>query len=230
MTVPVVTPPRAIPATRFPERRLRAAVVVQMDEVDIFKGTSFPLGTAQATPSKWGSVTLTFTDASTGVMSWRSAYPGYSSGSMPIKHFLAVGQPAQDAAGAKVKACYSSNWYNPAQNGHGFELEVLPGANALLVVDWFAYAPSGAPVWLQGAGPISGNSAQVPLQIFDGAGAQFPPNFDPSQVTPHDWGTATFTFTDAAHATVNWTSTVAGYGSGTQPLQPILQMDRRGCL
>ena len=204
-------------------------VIVQMDEVDIFRGAGFPLGATQASPSRWGSATLTFTDANTGTLSWRSTQPGFGFGSMPIKHFLAVGLPMQDAQGAKVKACYSGNWFNPAQNGHGFELEVLPGANPLLVVDWFAYAPGGAPVWLQGVGSISGNTAQVPLQIYDGPGAQFPPNFDPSAVTPHDWGTATFTFTDSTHAQVNWNSTIAGYGAGTQPLQPILRIDRRDC-
>jgi len=204
-------------------------VIVQVDEVDIFRGAGFPLGATQATPSRWGSATLTFTDANTGTLNWRSTQPGFSFGSMPIKHFLAVGLPAQEIAGAKVKACYSGNWFNPAQNGHGFELEVLPGANPLLVVDWFAYAPDGAPVWLQGAGAISGNTAQVPLQIYDGPGAQFPPNFDPGAVTPHDWGTATFTFTNSTQAQVTWNSTVAGYGSGTQPLQPILRIDRRTC-
>jgi hypothetical protein len=148
---------------------------------------------------------------------------------MSIKHFLGVGLPAQDKSGAKVKACYSGNWFNPAQSGHGFELEVLPGDNPLLVVDWFAYAPNGAPVWLAGAGPISADTAQVPLQIYDGSGAQFPPAFNPNGVSAHDWGTATFKFTDSTHAQVTWASTLAGYGSGTQPLQPIYRMDRRGC-
>jgi len=69
------------------------------------------------------------------------------------------------------------------------------------------------------------------LQLIDGAGAQFPPNFNPAQITQHVWGTATFTFTDSAHATVAWNSTVPGYGSGSQPLQPILTglLDRRAC-
>jgi hypothetical protein len=206
-------------------------IVVQMDQVGIFKGVSFPLGAAHATPSVWGSIALTFTDANTGTLTWKSTYPGFNSGSIPIKHFLAVGLPAQDAPSAQVKACYSGNWFNPAETGHGFEFEVLPASPPVLTVDWFAYSPSGEPVWLFGSGPISGNSAQMHLALFDGAGAQFPPNFDPGQITGHDWGTATFTFTDAAHAQVSWNSTIAGYGSGTQPLQPIGVglLDRRNC-
>lgn len=207
-----------------------AANTVAVDmQVGIFRGVSFPLGEARATGNLWGTATLTFTDASTGTLTWRSAYPGFNSGTMSIKHFLAVGQPAQDVAGAKVKACYSGAWFNPAQSGHGFEFEILPGANPLLVVDWFTYSPQGAPVWLAGVGAITGNTAQVPLQIRDGVGAQFPPNYDSSSVAIHDWGAATFTFTDSTHAVFSWNSPLAGYGSGTQPLQPIFRMDRRTC-
>ena len=206
-------------------------VVVQMDQVGIFHGVSFPLGEAHAAGSVWGSITLTFTDANTGSMHWTSSYPGFNSGSMPIKHFLAVGLPAQDAPGALVKSCYSGNWFNPAQSGHGFEFEVLPTTPAFLAVDWFAFAPNGAPVWLQGVGQINGNSAQMQLQLIDGTGAQFPPNYNPGAIMQHDWGTATFTFADASHGSVTWNSTIPGYGSGTQPLQPIVTglMDRRGC-
>jgi hypothetical protein len=206
-------------------------VVVQMDQVAIFQGKSFPLGEAAATASLWGSVTLTFIDANTGKMSWRSNYPGFSSGSMPIKHFLPVALPKNDAPGAGIPSCYSGNWFNPAQAGHGFEFEVLPTTPPILAVDWFAFAPDGTPVWLYGAAAISGNRAQMQLVLINGTGAQFPPDFDPGQITQNPWGTATFTFTDASHGSVSWNSTFAGYGSGTQPLQPIVTglMDRRGC-
>jgi hypothetical protein len=206
-------------------------VVVQMDQVAIFKGASFPLGEAHAAVALWGSITLTFTDANTGSMRWTSSYPGFNSGTMAITHFLPVGLPAQDAPGAQVKACHSGNWFNPAQSGHGFEFEVIPATPPVLSVDWFAFAPNGTPVWLQGAGAISGNSAQMHLQLIDGTGAQFPPSYNPNAINHHDWGTATFTFADAGHATVTWNSTIPGYGSGTQPLQPLVVglMDRRTC-
>jgi Leucine-rich repeat (LRR) protein len=207
-------------------------VVVQIDQVGIFRGTSFPLGSAHASASLWGNITLTFTDANTGTLAWKSTIPGFGSGKMPIKHFLAVGLPTQDASGAQVKSCYSGNWFNPAQSGHGFEIEVLSVSPPVLAVDWFAYAPDGSPVWLSGSGPITGNTAQIAhMALFDGPGAQFPPNFNPNTITGHDWGTATFTFTDSAHAQVSWNSTIPGYGSGTQPLQPIGVglLDRRSC-
>jgi len=206
------------------------SVIVQMDQVGIFQGKSFPLGQATATGTLWGSITLTFTNANNGTMSWTSSYPGFSNGSMPITHFLPVGLPSQDAAGAKIRACYSGNWFNPAQSGHGFEFEVIPANPPVLAIDWFAFGPNGAPVWLQGAGSVSGNSATMQLQLIDGAGAQFPPNYNPATISQHVWGTATFTFTDASHATVSWNSSLPGYGSGSQPLQPTLGqglLDRR---
>ena len=205
-------------------------VVVQM-QMGIFKGTSFPRGNASVTTRVWGNVTITFADANTGVMTWTSSEPGFNSGTMPITHFLPVSLPAQDPAGAKITACYSGNWYNHAQSGAGFELEVLAIPSPLLVVDWFAYGPDGSPVWLQGVGPISGNTAQVQLQLINGIGAQFPPKYDAAQITQNMWGTASFTFTDSAHASVTWNSTITGYGTGSQPLQPLAQglLDRRSC-
>jgi len=208
------------------------AVEVQLDQVYFCIGGGFPRGPNDVACSNWGSIHLTFADANTGTMQWTSAAAGFNSGSLAITHFQPVALPGDDAAGAMIRACYSGNWYNPAENGHGFEFNVLPTNPPKLTADWFAYDPTGKPVWLVGNAPISGNTAQMHLFRVDGNGAKFPPQFDASQVTAHDWGTATFTFTDAGHASVTWNSTEAGYGTGTQPLTPAVQvgeLDRRGC-
>ncbi len=208
------------------------SVVVQMDQVAIYKGVSFPLGTAKATPNLWGSITLTFTDANTGTMYWTSSYPGFNSGTMQIQHFLPVSLPAADAAGTKIKSCHSGNWKEPNKSGHGFEFAVLATTPPILAVDWFAFTPTGAPVWLYGSATISGNSVQVPLGLINGAGAKFPPNFDSQHVTQNPWGTATFTFTDISHAHVAWNSTIPGYGAGQADLVPTLgpgALARRAC-
>ena len=39
--------------------------------------------------------------------------------------------------------------------------------------------------------PITGHTAQIQLQLIYGLGAQFPPDFDPTQLVQHLWGTAT---------------------------------------
>jgi uncharacterized repeat protein (TIGR01451 family) len=207
-------------------------VIVQMDQVGIFQGVSFPIGETTAAATLWGSITLTFTDANTGTMSWTSTYPGFNSGTMLITHFQQVRVPASDPAGAQVKACYSGNWKEPTKSGHGFEFEVTSSSangTPVLAVDWFTFTPTGAPVWLYGGGLINGNSSQMTLAIVDGTGAQFPPRFNPSQITQHAWGTATFTFTDATHAHVTWNSTIPGYGQGQLDLVPTFGLDRRTC-
>ncbi len=207
----------------------QAGMVVVQVPMGISQGTAFPRGSANVTTRLWGSISLAFADANTGTMRWTSSYAGFNSGVMAITHFLPVSLPAQDPAGASITACYSGNWYDHSQSGAGFEFEVLSGASPQLAVDWFAYGPDGSPVWLYGSAPIVGSSVPVPLSLIDGA--QFPPKFAMGQTVLHSWGTATFTFTDPAHASVTWNSTVPGYGTGTQPLQPFAEglLDRRGC-
>jgi hypothetical protein len=51
-----------------------------------------------------------------------------------------------------------------------------------------------------------------------GSGARFPPNFDATHASEQRWGTLTFTFSDCDHGRVDWTGTVAGYGSGGMEL------------
>jgi len=204
-------------------------VVAQLDTVRIFHGSAFPRGSS-LTYSTWGSIKLTFADANTGIMQWTSSQPGFNSGTLAITHFLPVEFPVHDPAGSKIKSCYSGNWSNPAQSGHGFEFDVYSDNPPRLSVDWFAYDPTGKPVWLVGNAPINGNNATMHLFRLDGNGAKFPPLFDPAQLNVHDWGTASFTFADAGHASVTWNSTEAGYGSGTQPLTPgVGPLDRRTC-
>jgi len=212
------------------------SVVVQIDKVGIFKSSGFPAGHA-VSAELWGSMTLTFSDANNGTMEWTSNYPGFNNFYEPLKRFLPAQLPAQDAADAQVKACYSGNWFDPTLSGQGFEFEVVtlagPPEQHLLAVDWFAFDPTtGAPTWLSGVGTISGNSVQAELGLFSGAGAKFPPNYNPTEVKPVDWGSVTVKFTDSAHAQLSWSAKLPGYGSGQLALQPLGgagPLDRRGC-
>jgi hypothetical protein len=151
---------------------------------------------------------------------------------MQLSHFAYTDLPTADPAGAKVRACYAGNWYSPGEVGHGFELNITTqGATRILVADWFAFDPTGKPVWLAGTGTIgSGNSVEATLYLISGAGAQFPPLFDHTKLSYLPaWGTATFTFTDSLHAHVAWNSSVAGYGSGQRDLQPVFGLVGRQC-
>jgi uncharacterized protein YndB with AHSA1/START domain len=117
-----------------------------------------------------------------------------------------------------IGAAFSGNWFDSAQSGHGFEIEVLPTDPPQLLVFWFVFAPNGGRAWIGGSGPINGNQAIVQGYQVDGPGALFPPHFDAANVQPQAWGTLTFTFTDCNTGQVSWNSTIPGYGSGTLPI------------
>lgn len=117
-----------------------------------------------------------------------------------------------------IGAAFTGAWFNPAQNGHGFMLEVLPGTPLRLFAGWFAFAPQGGQAWITGVGAIDGNRAVVQGYQMVGSGGRFPPNFDAANLGRQDWGTLTFTFNDCNHGHVDWAPIAPGYGSGGMDL------------
>ena len=59
-------------------------------------------------------------------------------------------------------------WYDPAQPGTGYSINVAHGVLVLVV---FSYAPDGTPQWYIATGPLAGTNPQVfsaPLQTYTG--------------------------------------------------------------
>jgi hypothetical protein len=92
----------------------------------------------------------------------------------------------------------SGAWYDPAQSGHGFSLEVLAGPPQQLLAYWFTFAPQGEQSWIAALGPIDGNRAVLQGVQTVGTGARFPPNFEQPTLASKV-GTLTFTFSDCNH-------------------------------
>lgn len=111
---------------------------------------------------------------------------------------------------------YSGTWYDPAQSGHGFFIEILPG-NQMLVY-WFTFSPQGDQAWFGGVGPITGSSAIV--RGTQTTGGRFIPNFDPATIVRSDWGELRFSFSDCQTGRVDFDS-IAGYGSGSMNLRRL---------
>ena len=103
----------------------------------------------------------------------------------------------------------SGNWYNAAQDGHGFQLELLKAAPTIVTAFWFVFDNAGNQVWINGVGTIDGN--KVVMQAGRVLNGRFPPNFNPATVTKPSWGTLTFTFTDCDTGHVDWTTTDAAF-------------------
>ncbi|HEX6832758.1 MAG TPA: hypothetical protein VF132_04410 [Rudaea sp.] len=123
----------------------------------------------------------------------------------------------------------SGLWYNPQQSGHGFT--ITTAQNNTFVAVWFVFTPNASAqswVYMQGTYDPASTTVTVPATIESGTG--FPPNFDHSKVAVTSWGTVTFTFTDCNTGTVSWTSTLAGYGSGTMPLKRLTAIPGLACI
>lgn len=128
-----------------------------------------------------------------------------------------------------ISAAFSGNWFDPNQNGQGFEIEILGGSTPQMSVLWFTFAPDGGETWIAASGPISGTHATMDAYQVTGPGAVFPPHFNAAQVTAQPWGSLTFTFSDCNTGHVDWASTQPGYGSGTMALTRLTQPDGLGC-
>jgi hypothetical protein len=135
----------------------------------------------------------------------------------------------------------SGNWFNPAQSGHGFQLELtnqpngaVPSENEMVAI-WFVYTPDGTGQnWIYAQGPYDStkNTVTLPATIFHGARFPFPlTNYNPADVqgTLGDWGSLTFTFTDCNNGTASWNSTATGYGNGSIPLTRLTSIQGTTC-
>jgi uncharacterized protein (DUF1800 family) len=122
----------------------------------------------------------------------------------------------------------SGTFYDPAQSGHGYVVEYIEvGTTPQLVVSWFAYQ-DGEPVWLVGIGGIDGDTATVPLAIS--RGADFPPRFVESAAISEPWGTLTLRYSGSDVGSASWTSSLAGYGSGSMPIARLTSLSLAGDL
>lgn len=177
-------------------------------------GGDFPPDYTAPRVDPWGTLTLDFGDADHGTASWTTSYAGFSNGSMSFERLTGVAQGTTPGAG--ISACTSGSWFAAQRPGLGLQVQTIgpPEARQLLVV-WYAYL-DGAPRWFIGNGPISGDTATVPLYVT--RGGAFPPNFDPATVVREPWGTLTFRAVDANRARIDWDANEQRYGDGGQDL------------
>lgn len=111
------------------------------------------------------------------------------------------------ASGFSIVPAHTGQWYDPAQNGHGLNVEILPNDQALII--WYTYDNQGNQVWILGSGSHDGETITVDANIT--SGAMFPPNFDAGDVQMTAWGTFTLKFTGCHQGVFNW-NPIAGNG------------------
>ncbi len=122
----------------------------------------------------------------------------------------------------------SGSWYNPAQDGHGFSIEV--GSDGLVVIYWYTYHPDGTPLFILAVGQAVGMS--VTATAFYNTGMRFGV-FDPTERMESEWGTVTVTFHDCRSGTVQYNSAFMHggqtFGSGSFPIQKLVTIDHLQC-
>lgn len=130
---------------------------------------------------------------------------------------------------AEVRPEYSGAWFNPAQSGHGFSIDVISPERSLAF--WYAYDPWGNPIFLYAEGNNVGNSIQATVYYFQG---MVWGDFDPNTRERLDWGTLTITFNDCGNATLQYNSTLQypsgeSFGSGEMPLVHLASLEGFRC-
>lgn len=132
----------------------------------------------------------------------------------------------QAAPSFAIAPSITGNWYDPTQNGHGVQLEMV--GNSIVTAIWFTWDNAGNPAWIVGSGAVDGN--RLVMQAVRPRGGRFPPNFDPSAVNAAPWGTFTFTFSDCNTGKLDWTSTDAAFtAAGSMPLTRLTRIEGGAC-
>ena len=156
--------------------------------------------------------------ATAGIVAARSAGVGYRS--------LKQRQTKLDS-GLPTDARVSGAWYDPATNGEGWF--VLATASDRLLVTWYTYDPLDPTrqVWLIADGSFNGRRFEGPVLIT--RGALFGTLFNPANVARLAWGTLRIDFGDCANASLQYASTVSGFGSGTRNLRQLAATSGLAC-
>lgn len=157
--------------------------------------------------------------------------PLFSGSEQPIRIPL-LKRAVRVAAGEfPILPLHTGTWYDPANPGRGFLIEVaqVTGAetNPLMVVTWYDFF-EGKQIWMIGTAPFSwgATSVEVPMQIS--TGAQFGAAFLPSQITANpNWGRLTIRFTGCSAGTFSYTSS---YGNGSVPATSLTLPTNESCI
>lgn len=102
---------------------------------------------------------------------------------------------------AQVDGGHTGSWYDPAHEGSGFLIEVLPDQRA--VVYWYTYDEEGAQQWFIGNGLVDGENIVV-AELLRTSGTQFGDDFAADDVLLEVAGSATFAFSGCDSASVDF--------------------------
>ena len=230
-----VTARWAISGTRDGERGGYAFAPLQTDQVLVAGGSDIRLAQRyldgvelyNSTDGTWSHtaslLTPRFLHTATVLLDGRVMVTGGVGGNAGHEATLRSTEVYQGSVA--IGPAFTGGWFDPAQNGHGLFIEVLPGQR--LLAAWFTFDPMGNPAWFLGVGNYSGNTATI-NEVDQPSGGRWIPDFDASRIVHHAWGTLTLTFSDCNHGVVAFSS-IAGYGNGSMNLTRLTSPAGLGC-
>lgn len=147
---------------------------------------------------------------------------------LALAALLALGSgsvSAQAGDPLSLRGDFSGTWYDPAQSGHGLNVEVLDRGRA--VVAWYTFDANGAPMWLFGLGSLEGPRLRAAMSRVEGG--RFPPLFDPAATATRAWGELQIDFSDCGKGVLSWTPTATGFSAGSMPLNRLTGVQGERC-
>jgi hypothetical protein len=153
-----------------------------------------------------GSLSLTFTDASNGTMSYTV---GSVSQSKAITRQVFDAAPTCTAGGTPASPPnFSDLWYRaPAESEPGWGLNVTQQGN-ILFISWFTYDLAGRGMWVVGPRMVRTTGNTFAGDLFRTTGPAFSAQpWNPALVAPIPYGNATLTFADANSGTFSYNVT-----------------------
>lgn len=182
-----------------------------------------------ANSSAWSSV-VTYNAA--GTFGYYCEIHGGPGAGMHGSITVEAAPPPPPPAGTNIGGYLSGNWYNPAQSGSGFQLEVTSNFGQMLAI-WFVYKPDGSGqqwIFAQGSYDSTSSTVTLPAVIIQNGKFPFPlSNYVASDIQKTSWGTVTFSFSDCNTGVASWDSTLPGFGSGSVPITRLTQIAGTVC-
>ncbi len=156
--------------------------------------------------------------------------PNALTGATAASPVVKVYASTRRTGGAGISAGISGSWYDAANPGHGFYLEVVRGGDGVdrLNALWAVYNNAGGQLYLLGTGDIVGNSSTI--TAISTAGGRFPPPFTASNVQLVPFGTLKFTFNDCNSGTLQYNGTNPSFlTTGTISLNRLTSISGVSC-
>lgn len=134
---------------------------------------------------------------------------------------------ASERTRSGINAGVTGSWYNPAQSGQGWVIEMV--SSGQFVFYFYGYEDTGEQLWFIGIGDSTGDS-MITVDVLRFSGTGFGGNFDPTSRTNESVGSMTFNFTDCNNAMVDFTSTSVGLSDFSIPAQRLTAIASVDCV